>query len=297
MKKICLVLITLLLVLTGCGKNEEKEVVVEPKEETKETTNTLVDVPAGFAKGLIEPEFEKFNLPASENGLGGTMIVKYGRIKTVVEVEANGGQFFAGVFEDNEGNPWYALYGFGNAGDKIETYEEIIEHDVCVKAQYTGYSGVYEMPAFTADSIFDRTNGNIIGNSGYDLMYKDKEVWASENETEKETKTEVEEVIEEIEETKEENSNVIRPEIKEAIDAYETFVDEYCEFMKKNSQNSSSMSMLLEYANYMSKLAEAEEKMDALTNNDLNAVEDAYYADVLLRCSQKMLKAASEISK
>lgn len=287
MKKIYLILITLLLVLTGCEKSKEKEVVEESKEETKETISTLIDVPAGFTKGLIEPEFEKFNSFASDNGLGGTMIVKYGKIKTVIEVEANGGKFFAGIFEDNDSHQWYAMYGFANTGDKMESYENIIDHDVCVKAQYTGYSGVYEMPAFTSKTIFDRTNGNMIGNSGYELMYEDKEVWVDEVTTKEEI----------IEESKEENSSVIRPEIKEAIDAYETFVDEYCEFMRKYAENANSMSMLLEYANYMEKLSSAEEKMTALTNNDLNPIEDAYYSEVLLRCSQKLLNAAYEINK
>ena len=94
------------------------------------------------------------------------------------------------------------------------------------------------------------------------------------------------------EETKENDSSVIRPEIKAAIDSYEAFVDEYCDFIKKYSESSDTTSLLGEYSTYMIKLADFESKMDALDNGDLNPVEDAYYSEVLLRCSQKMIAVA-----
>ena len=97
------------------------------------------------------------------------------------------------------------------------------------------------------------------------------------------------------EETKENDSSVIRPEIKAAIDSYEVFVDEYCEFMKKYASSSDTSSMLLDYAQYTTKLADMEAKMDAIENENLNVAEDQYYSDVLLRCSQKLLNVAASI--
>ncbi|MDO5440870.1 MAG: hypothetical protein Q4F12_04965 [Erysipelotrichaceae bacterium] len=98
------------------------------------------------------------------------------------------------------------------------------------------------------------------------------------------------------EETTQNDSSIIRPEIKAAIDSYETFVDEYCEFLTKYNASQDTTSMLIDYANYMTKMADFEAKMDAIENENLNAVEDAYYSEVLLRCSQKMLKAANQLN-
>ena len=89
------------------------------------------------------------------------------------------------------------------------------------------------------------------------------------------------------------SENTIRPEVKEAIDAYETFVDEYCEFMKKYSEsNGTDLSILTDYFTFMSKLENYSDKMDAM-EDDLTDAEYWYYIEVLNRCDEKMLKAAS----
>ena len=89
------------------------------------------------------------------------------------------------------------------------------------------------------------------------------------------------------------SENTIRPEVKEAIDAYETFVDEYCEFMKKYSESDGTdLSILTDYFTFVSKLENYSDKMDAM-EDDLTDAEYWYYIEVLNRCNEKMLKAAS----
>ena len=89
------------------------------------------------------------------------------------------------------------------------------------------------------------------------------------------------------------SENTIRPEVKEAIDAYEAFVDEYCEFMKKYSESDGTdLSILTDYFTFMSKLENYSDKMDAM-EDDLTDAEYWYYIEVLNRCNEKMLKAAS----
>ena len=90
------------------------------------------------------------------------------------------------------------------------------------------------------------------------------------------------------------SSTTIREEIKEAIDSYETFVDEYCEFMK--NYDSSDMSLLSEYLELLSKEAEMAEKFAAIEDQDLTEAEQAYYLEVSLRCTQKLQEAASAIA-
>lgn len=89
------------------------------------------------------------------------------------------------------------------------------------------------------------------------------------------------------------SQNGIRPEIKEAIDGYEAFVDEYCEFMK--TYNSSDVTMLLKYTELLSKEIELSEKFEEIDDKDLTDAEALYYSEVSLRCSQKLLTAANNM--
>ena len=87
--------------------------------------------------------------------------------------------------------------------------------------------------------------------------------------------------------------NDIRPNVKEAIDSYEDFIDSYCDFMK--SYDSSDWTTLTKYGEFMSQYYETTEKFDAIADMDLNDAESLYYAEVSLRCSEKMLKIAYDL--
>lgn len=89
--------------------------------------------------------------------------------------------------------------------------------------------------------------------------------------------------------------DVIRPEIKEAVDSYEAFVDEYCDFLKKMSKTSDTITMLEEYNKYIEKLSDMSEKFDKIENEDLTTAESAYYTEVMLRCNKKMLEASNDM--
>ena len=88
------------------------------------------------------------------------------------------------------------------------------------------------------------------------------------------------------------SENTIRPEVKEAIDAYESFIDEYCEFMKKYSESDGTdLSILTDYVTFMAKLEDYSDKMDVM-EDDLTDAEYWYYIEVLNRCNEKLLKAS-----
>lgn len=90
-------------------------------------------------------------------------------------------------------------------------------------------------------------------------------------------------------------SELIRSEIKEAIDSYETFIDEYCVFMKKYSSSDNPLTLMSEYMDYLQELTEMGEKFDNMDESDWTAAETAYYTEVLLRCQKKLLDAADEM--
>lgn len=84
------------------------------------------------------------------------------------------------------------------------------------------------------------------------------------------------------------DSNGIRPDIKEAIDSYETFMNDYCDFMTKYSESDDVVSMMADYVDYMSKYADMAKKFDDLENDNLNDAELSYYLEVQTRITQKL---------
>lgn len=84
----------------------------------------------------------------------------------------------------------------------------------------------------------------------------------------------------------------MRPEFKEAMDSYEAFYDEYCDFMKKYKANPTDMTLLGEYTNMVSKLADMDAKFNAWDESTMNAAELKYYAEVNNRVAQKLLEVS-----
>ncbi len=81
----------------------------------------------------------------------------------------------------------------------------------------------------------------------------------------------------------------MRPEFKDAMDSYEAFYDEYCDILKKYTENPSDMKLLADYTDMLAKAAEMAEKFDDWENADLNSTELKYYLDVNNRVTQKLL--------
>lgn len=86
-------------------------------------------------------------------------------------------------------------------------------------------------------------------------------------------------------------ADTLRTDFKEAMDSYETFVDEYCEFIIKYRDNPGDAGLLADYAAYMEKDAEFTEKIDKWENEDMNDAEWTYYWKVMTKVSQKLQKA------
>ena len=77
-------------------------------------------------------------------------------------------------------------------------------------------------------------------------------------------------------------------EFKKKMDDYEAFFDSYIEFMK--NYDSSDTSAMFTYLNMLAKYADAMEALDAIDESALTPEEEAYYMEVTLRISQKLLQ-------
>lgn len=84
----------------------------------------------------------------------------------------------------------------------------------------------------------------------------------------------------------------IRPEFKAAMDSYEAFYDEYCEFMEEYMADPTNLKLLAKYPEMLSKLSEMDKAFDEWDDGDLSNEELAYYLEVTNRVTQKLLKVA-----
>ena len=84
----------------------------------------------------------------------------------------------------------------------------------------------------------------------------------------------------------------LRPEFKEAMDAYEAFYDEYFEFLEEYKKNPSDMTLMLKYTEMLTQVAEMNESFEAWDEDELNDAELKYYLDVNNRIMKKLVDIA-----
>ncbi len=110
-----------------------------------------------------------------------------------------------------------------------------------------------------------------------------------------EAPTEVETTAPESEEpTKSENNGEMvdgmRAEFKEAMDSYETFINEYVDFMNRYYASDDILSMMSEYNDMLSEYSEMSEAFNKWDSEDMNDTEFSYYLDVVTRTTNKLLE-------
>ena len=82
----------------------------------------------------------------------------------------------------------------------------------------------------------------------------------------------------------------VRKDVKDAIDSYEKWFNDYAAFMKKYSKSSNQLAMLNDYTKMMSDYVSMVEKWDKFTDDyDLNDAELAYYTAAVARINKTLL--------
>lgn len=81
----------------------------------------------------------------------------------------------------------------------------------------------------------------------------------------------------------------MRPEFKEAMDAYEAFYDEYCDFMIRYQDNPTDLMLVAQYGQLLIKMAEVNEAFEKWDESELNNEELKYYLEVSSRVMQKLV--------
>ncbi len=97
------------------------------------------------------------------------------------------------------------------------------------------------------------------------------------------------EASEPVDETDAELVDGMRPEFKEAMDAYEAFYDEYCDFMIRYQDNPTDLMLVAQYGQLLIKMAEVNEAFEKWDESELNNEELKYYLEVSSRVMQKLV--------
>ena len=83
----------------------------------------------------------------------------------------------------------------------------------------------------------------------------------------------------------------LRKDFKDAMDSYEVFMNEYCDFMEKYSKNPTDPGLIADYMSYMSKYDDFTKKFDQWGSEDLNDAELEYYIEVQTRVYERLAEA------
>ena len=146
--------------------------VVRPQGRYKLVTSVMSKLTTDHEFG----EISRFNSFASENELGGTMIWVDGSYDDIsnLDLSADIGQnmnAYVCTLVDQDNNKWFIQIDL-DYYTAVDKYKELCGHSLCVTGEYSGYSQLYEMPAFIVEKIFDKNTGNVIIPTWYNEYIK-----------------------------------------------------------------------------------------------------------------------------
>ena len=150
----------------------EKE-VVEKKEPEEELLINL----DGFTKGFEHAKFDKFNSPAKENGLGGTLVWMRGKFKKYVETEYEAGgetDKMSIIFLEDEDGIWMASFESRAFDTEFDRIKDLEGDEIIAKGVYKGFSEVYGKPAVFVSMFYDVDNGNTYSSSYVTTVYEEE---------------------------------------------------------------------------------------------------------------------------
>ena len=124
-----------IFLLVGCSSTTTHETSEKSKSTTKQL-DTNVD-------GFELAEFERFNSPARDNGLGGTHIYFDGTVKNVL---IDSTESIGLIITQSDGNEWFTEFGKEPAADMTKI-ESLVGKKIRVYGVYSGYVLGLEKPA------------------------------------------------------------------------------------------------------------------------------------------------------
>ena len=191
-------------------------------------------------------------------------------------------------YENEDG--FHIYVGNTSKAEYDEYVNSCIERGFTV--DYDKYENIYSAENADGWELYLEYEGNNIMSVEIDAPEEDEaeETEKQEKETEK-PETDAPETI--APETTARDDGSISPDFKAAMDSYESFMNEYVDFMKKYNADPTDIRLLADYANYMSKYADFIEAFEKWETEDMTTAETAYYIDVQARVNKKLLEVTN----
>ena len=201
--------------------------------------------------------------------------------------------FYVEVYDDAMDEVYNTYYdGIVEDGYDVAPYEKWSEEcSICYKEWSESSSSIYKSWSDTSSKLYGYWSAV---SSGFYQKNFDVDAIIQQYEEEK-SKSESTETKSESTSAKQADSSQIdgiRPEFQEAMDSYEAFYTEYCEFMKEYNENPTDLTLLAKYADMLVKAEEMNEAFEAWNEDELSNEELKYYLDVNNRVMKMLVDVA-----
>lgn len=152
---------------TNTGNNEiqskagELEGVSGKVDSIENGNNTAIskDTLSQFISDYEKAEFDRYNSPASENGLGNSKIYIYCTLDRTEIFENDGITAILGYVTDDSNNKWMIEMHFIPAVSKT-AFDGYIGKELVLRGVYTGFSEVKQMPVIILDELLVLDTGD-----------------------------------------------------------------------------------------------------------------------------------------
>ena len=140
--------------------NKSSSSAEKPKETEQSFSVDNMEIPADFISGYKEAEYSKYNSPASENGLGGSLIYIEGTLKKTEILDTDGTPSIFGYVADADGNTWLVMMNCVPIVTETH-FDAAIGKTVVCTVVYDGYSGTYNLPFAILNELMILENGTV----------------------------------------------------------------------------------------------------------------------------------------
>ena len=266
MKRVFIAIVAIALLLVACGSKKSLETI--PTET--EPTETVLSYPGTWKLDYIlmgNSEVTQAELEAAGNELANTQLIL-----------KDGGKAYMVIGPQNGFLDWSET----TSGIQLASYELPFQNG-CLSLKVDDKNIVFFQKVSDSQLIesADESTASTSDSSTSDEPAADEtEPTPSTDET--------------VPETTESLVVGMRPEFKEAMDTYEAFYNEYCDFLGKYAQNPTDFSLLGQYAGMLSKAGEMDAAFKKWDEGNLNSAELQYYLEVNSRVLQKLAGVMSK---
>lgn len=140
------------------------------EKEESEIQSVTYDIPLDYLEGYSFANYDDYNSPAIENGLGGTFVYTSGVAGEFSIVEADDYDIYLTTLKTDDGREWLVILHYSIYSEK-SPYLNSTNHDLTICGIYEGFSEVYNLPVIYASKLFDTNTGESLIGIGTMLEY------------------------------------------------------------------------------------------------------------------------------